>query len=42
MEQNGEYFGGAKITNIFGVLGIPDISWGEGYMLGPSLRMKKK
>ena len=31
-----------KISNIFGVLEIPDIFWGEGQMLGPSLRMLKK
>ena len=27
--------------NIFGVLDIPDILWGERLMLGPSLHMRK-
>ena len=38
----GFFLGVAKISNIFGVLEIPDIFFGEELMLGPSLRMKKK
>ena len=37
----GIYFWVAKISNIFGVLEIPDI-FGKRYILGPSLRMNKK
>ena len=37
------FFWVAKFSNsFFGVLEIPDIFVGEGQMLGPSLRMKKK
>ena len=38
----GDIFVVAKISNIFWVLEIPDIFWGERLMLGQSLRMKKK
>ena len=40
--QNRGYFWGCKISNILRVLEIPDDFWGERYILGPSLRMKKK
>ena len=40
--QTWGYFWLAKISNIFGVLEIPDIFGGEGWMLGPSLRLEKK
>ena len=36
----GIFFGLLKFQIFFGVLEIPDIFWGEGQMLGPSLRMK--
>ena len=39
----GVFFGVAKISNIyFGRLKFLIFLGGEGYMLGPSLRMKKK
>ena len=34
----GYFFGLLKFQIFFGVLEIPDIFWGEGQMLGPSLR----
>ena len=43
MYRIGDIFWAAKISNIFFVvLEIPDIFWGEGQMLGLSLRMQKK
>ena len=37
-----DIFGAAKMSSIYLVcLKIPDIFWGEQFMLGPSLRMKK-
>ena len=37
-----DIFGAAKMSSIYLVcLKIPDIFWGERFMLGPSLRMKK-
>ena len=39
----GGIFGGwQNLKYFFGVLEIPDIFWGERWMLGVSLRMKKK
>ena len=42
--QNGVYifFGCSNFKYFLGVLEIPDIFGGERWMLGPSLRMKKK
>ena len=41
--QNWDIFGVAKISNIFlGCLKFLIFFWGERWMLGPSLRMRKK
>ena len=41
--ESGIFLGVAKISNIFlGCLKFLIFLWGEGQMLGPSLRMQKK
>ena len=42
VQNSGYFLGLLKFQTFFGVLEIPDIFGGEGQMLSPSLRMKKK
>ena len=42
MYRMGDIFGGCQNFKYFGMLEIPYFLVGEGLMLGPSLRMKKK